>query len=435
VNQRGHILGKSATYLLSNVLNALIPFALLPVLTRFLAPSEYGQVAMFQTLLAALSAFVGMSATGAANRHYYDHARDPSELQTYNGACVQILLATTLIALVAIGIFGPRLQRWLGLSFAYQASAVIACAATVLVQLRLGQWQVRQLAKKYGIFQVAQSATNAALSLLLVVELHLGAAGRIGAQLAAAALFAALAVLLLYREGLLRLAVWRPAQLSDALQFGVPLFPHVAGGFLITSIDRIVINERLGLASAGTYMVAVQIAAGLTLIFDAINKAYVPWLFEHLHRNSPDEKVKLVRLTYVYFAAILAGALVAFVVGRQVIVIVAGTQYRAAGDVIGWLVLGQGFGGMYLMVTNYIFFSKRTGLLSIVTLASGLVNVALLFALVGTYGAQGAGIAFSCAMGLRFLLTWAVAHYRHPMPWFSFSTVFRRNEVRISPRA
>jgi O-antigen/teichoic acid export membrane protein len=117
-----------------------------------------------------------------------------------------------------------------------------------------------------------------------------------------------------------------------------------------------------------------------------------------------------------------------------VIVIVAGTQYRAAGDVIGWLVLGQGFGGMYLMVTNYIFFSKKTGLLSVVTLASGLVNVALLFALVGTYGAEGAGMAFSCAMGLRFLLTWAVAHYRHPMPWFSFSTVFRRREIRISPR-
>ena len=40
-------------YLVSNVLNAAIPFALLPVLTRVLDPSEYGQVAMFQTLLAA----------------------------------------------------------------------------------------------------------------------------------------------------------------------------------------------------------------------------------------------------------------------------------------------------------------------------------------------------------------------------------------------
>lgn len=53
-------------YLVSNILNAIIPFALLPVLTRYLSPEEYGEVAMFQTLLGAMTAFVGLSMAGAA---------------------------------------------------------------------------------------------------------------------------------------------------------------------------------------------------------------------------------------------------------------------------------------------------------------------------------------------------------------------------------
>ena len=51
-------LAGSAVYLFSNILNAAIPFALLPVLTRYLTPEEYGEVAMFQTLLGALMAFI-----------------------------------------------------------------------------------------------------------------------------------------------------------------------------------------------------------------------------------------------------------------------------------------------------------------------------------------------------------------------------------------
>ncbi|MGJ3660750.1 oligosaccharide flippase family protein, partial [Shigella boydii] len=41
----------SSIYLISNIFNALIPFILLPILTRNLTPYEYGQIAMFQTLV------------------------------------------------------------------------------------------------------------------------------------------------------------------------------------------------------------------------------------------------------------------------------------------------------------------------------------------------------------------------------------------------
>ena len=79
--------------------------------------------------------------------------------------------------------------------------------------------------------------------------------------------------------------------------------------------------------------------------------------------------------------------------------------------------LGQVFNGMYLMVTNYIFFSKRTGLLSIATMFSGVVNLVLLLILIRQFGLEGAAYAFCISMGLRFLLTWFVAQKRHPMPW------------------
>lgn len=412
------LLSDAAVYLVSNILNSAIPFALLPVLTRYLSPAEYGEVAMFQTLLIALGAFTGFSVVGAVSRKYYDKDIVDSELKNFIASGLQVLFASSSVVFLVLLLNRERLSDWLGLQPVWLFYAVLMSAAMVVIQLRLGQWQVRQMARKYGILQISLSLLNMAISLILVVVLMQGAAGRIWAQVGASVAFAIVALLLLRRDNLLACFTWRPIYVKEILAFGVPLVPHIAGVFFLSSVDRFVINEKLGLADAGVYMVAVQLSSAMALVFDALNKAYVPWLFECLKRNIELEKEKVVRYTYGWFAAILSFSVFSFFFGPAVVECVAGNQYKKAGDVIGWLFLGQAFGGMYLMVTNYIFFSKRTGLLSLATISSGLVNLALLLMFIPLVGIEGAAVAFCIAMAIRFFLTWWVAHIRHPMPWF-----------------
>lgn len=376
---------------------------------------------MFQTLLAGLAAVTGLSVAGACNRKYYDPNLSQPEMRAFIASSLQILLASSSMVLMIMLIFHTHFESWLGLDKKWILWAVVVSASTVVIQIRLGQWQVRKEAKKYGALQISQSLFNMLISLLLVVALMQGAAGRIQAQVYAAILFAIIALFLLKKNQLLGFFNWRLDYIKEALKFGIPLIPHIGGIFLLRSVDRLVINSELGLADAGIYMVAVQLAGSVGLIFDAINKAYVPWLYERLKRDQAKEKKKIVRFTYLWFLLILLGSALAFLIGPWLVVLIAGQQYTKAGEVIGWLFLGQAFGGMYLMVTNYIFYSKRTGLLSLATIFSGLLNILLLVVLIQLLGLQGASIAFSIAMAIRFLLTWWVAQKVHPMPWFSFN--------------
>jgi O-antigen/teichoic acid export membrane protein len=416
------LLSGSATYLLSNVLNAAIPFALMPILTRYLTAPEYGEVAMFQTLVAALSGVVGVSAAGAAARKYYDADLSQSELKFFIGACLQILAASAAACFLLLYLARDYVAAWTGLSSAWVLLAACTAAAGFVLQVRMGQWQVRKQAFSYGRVQVAQSAANVTLSLLLVVVFTLGSAGRIWAISATTLMFAVTAAALLRRDDLLGFS-WRPDFVREALHFGVPLVPHVAGFLLLGLCDRFLINAELGLGQAGIYMVAFQLASCMGLLFDAINNAFVPWLFEHLMRDDRDEKRQVVKLTYLYFCVALGMAAIAFLLGPWAVRFIAGERYAAAGQVIGWLALAQAFGGMYLMVTNYIFYSKRTGLLSAVTLVCGALNLLLLLALIPAWGLVGAGVATALATGARFLLTWCVAQRRHPMPWFTSSVL------------
>lgn len=418
--KRNTFLAGSAVYLFSNVLNAAIPFALLPVLTRYLTPEEYGEVAMFQTLLGALMAFIGLSLHGAAGRKFYDGNLGENDLKEFIGSCLQILAITTMFTVAVLLTFQSQFSQWLGLDQKWVLLAALVTAGNMIAQIRLGQWQVRKKAKYYGVLQVSKSLLNVGLSLALVVVFLQGADGRILGQGAAVAIFAVLALWLLKRDNLLTFSVWRPDYVKEALKFGVPLIPHVGGMFLLSTVDRFVINSELGLSQAGIYMVAVQFGMALALVFDAITKAYVPWLFERLKRNYESEKKRIVKNTYIWYVVILFLALVSFIIGPPVITFIAGESYSAAGEVIGFIVLGQVFNGMYLMVSSYIFFSKKTGLLSAASLFSGVINLILLFVFVPKLGIIGAAYAFCLSMALRFLLSWGAAQKRHPMPWFNF---------------
>lgn len=418
--RENRLLTTSTVYLLANILFAAIPFALLPLLTRYLTPAEYGRIGMFQTLLGALGAFVGLNAYGAAARKFFDSGIGRDELRAFIGACLHILVASALAVLAVAWVARGQLGTWLGLEPQWILWAVFVSAATVVVNLRLGQWQMEQKAISYGVLQVAQSFVNVALSVGLVAVAHWGANGRLWALTWTAGIFMVAGLWLLWRDNLLGVTRWHGQHVNEALRFGVPLVPHIAGFFLLSLADRLVINTELGLDQVGTYMVAAQLAAALGLVFDAASKAYTPWLFGRLANPVSQERRHIVRMTYAAFAFCLAGAALVWLAGPWLVRLLAGPAYGQAADVIGWLALGQAFGGMYLFVTSYIFYSKKTGLLSAATLLTGATNVVLLLVLVRQFGLTGAAMAFAAASALRFFLTWRVAQLRQPMPWFRF---------------
>ncbi|MBB1325792.1 oligosaccharide flippase family protein [Pseudoalteromonas sp. SR45-1] len=411
---------KTSIYFIANIINAAIPFLLLPILTRYLSVEEYGQIAMFQLLIAGLAGIIGLNTVGAAGRKFYDKGVSESELRAYNTSCLWVLFFSTLFIVLLTLIFDEELASILSISSDWIYFAIVVSTGSFIIQLRLNQWQIRGEAKRYGALQVGNSLLNLCASLAFVVLYSMGASGRIDALVTTSIIISIVALYFLVKNKLLRFSLPNKKNIIEALSFGVPLVPHVFGAFLLSSADRYVINDNLGLAAAGIYLLAFQLSSALTIVFDAINKSYVPWLFKNLAKEDDTIKLSIVKNTYSYFALLIFVALAGFFIGPLVVTFVAGKQFADASYIIGWLLLGQVFGGMYLMVTNYMFYSKQTAKLSFVTITCGLINVLLMFILVKMHGILGAAIAFSVSKGIQFFLTWVYAFKAVKMPWLYF---------------
>lgn len=416
-NRLKRFYGATAVYLISNTLNAAIPFALLPILTRYLNPTEYGQVAIFQSLVAGVIAFTGLSIDGAANRKFFDKNAYDYELKEFitSGLYLSGLVAG-LVLLIAYGVRNT-LQDWLGIPPIWIYSTALVSFSMMFIKIRLGQWQVQKRPLPFGALQIFYSLLNFGTSMILVILLLRGASGRIEGYIISTVIISVFAITSLSRNGLLGFFSCTREKIREILEFGVPLIPHAIGVYVLTSLDRIIVGQHIGLDQAGIYMVAAQLGMGVRIIFDAINKGYVPWLFETLKKNDRKELERTVQNTYIAFFLIsfLAGA--AFFFMPPILILVAGDDYAAAGEIVGWVVAAQCCTGMYLLVTNYLFYSRRNHILSGITILAGIVHVILLIFLIEEFGALGAGVAMFLSSLIRFLATWRAAAIVHPMPW------------------
>ena len=406
----------AGAYLFASTLNAAIPFLLLPVLTRYLEPSEYGEVAVFQVWVALIGAFCGLSVHGAATRKYYDFDQPDKQMGEFISACLSILLLSSSFVFLLVLPFSFWISKTIGLSWHWLMIGIPFAFCNFLVQIRLGQWQVRKQPKKFGVFQISMGLGNMMLSLILVVALTMGVDGRLMGYSGAILTFGLLAVLLLKRDGLIK-PVIRFDYVKEALSYGVPLIPHVMGAFLLVTIDRAVISSKLGLDAAGHYMVAAQLAMVMGIFVESVNKAYVPWLYGKLKDGSQSSKVSVVKFTYGYGAFLVFCAVLAFLIGGEVLVFLAGDRYQPAALLLGWLILAKCMHGMYYTATSYIFYSKRTGLIAKITITTGILNVIMLVLLIDIFGLVGAAWASALSMSIQWLVTWLVAAYLVNMPW------------------
>lgn len=409
------IVGSALVYAATNALVGLVPIGLLPLLTRELTPTEYGIVAMFTVFMQMMGLIAGLSVHGAVGMRYFD--RDELDFPRFVGTCVIILVASVVAMFVLVGLLSPILERIIGIPRKWLLIAVIASAFAFMAQVRLAIWQSEKRPVPFAILRSTQAGMDIGLSLLFVLALGLAWQGRTGGIALALFISGTLALVSLRHGGWIRFS-FDKEYARRALTFGVPLIPHALGGFLVTTVDRIMITNIFDIASTGVYMVAVQIGMLVLLVADAFARAASPWLIETLKENDPRKDLAIVRATYLYFVAILGFSLLVGLSVPPVLAFIAGPEYSQASTIVPYLAIGQAIGGLYLIMSNYVFYSGRTGRLAAISLLSGLINLGLSYTLLPTLGLRGAAVAFIAGQTAMFLGTWWLAARWRPMPWF-----------------
>ncbi len=408
------LLRQAAIYIFSNLLIRAIPFLLLPVLTRYLSPADYGIVAMFLLIVVVVEPFVTVGYSGAISVKYYDKSTD---LPVYVGTGAIMIIAVAVPLAALLFLLRDPISRLIQVPAAWVLLVVPLIVARAIGAALPALLRVREKALLYALLQIGQSAAVIALSLMFVVVLGRSWEGRLEAELLVTLLFAVGAVVVLWRQGWLRVAFNQRYARNLAL-FGLPLIPHTLGAVMMTQTNRLFVTNFVGLDETGLYTVGYQLAWVIELVAVSFNNAYTPWLYKKLTDVNDQARLRLVKYTYYQFAGMAVLAVIVAVVMPRLAAVLLGRSFDGAEGYVGWFAIGFMFGGMYYMVTNYIFYAQRTGWLAVMTFTVALINVPLTYLLISANGGIGAAQATAVSLGLSFIFTWIVSQRVYPMPWF-----------------
>ena len=399
-----------------NVINSAIPFLLLPILTVYLSPEDYGIVDLFYNISIIATPVIGLSVVQSISRYYFEEV-DLSKFVTtvfliLSGVGLLLILLSLLFSLVA--------QEYISSLDIPPLLIVVALIYTLFSQISeilLTLWRVSYQTVKFGLFRVAKTSMDLGLSIILIVSFNMGWEGRILPQLIIALLFGTAACYMLYKKGyLLKLKVDKKYK-KEALSFSVPLIFHSLGGNLIGFSDRFFILFMLGLNNVGIYSVGYQIGMVVALLQNSFNQAWVPFFFEKLKENKPSEKLKIVKITYGYFGLLLLVVLFFYLITPIIYRYFIGDAFESGATVVFWVLLGYAFQGMYKMAVNYLFYLKKTKLIAYCTIFTVGLNLILNYVLIKLNGITGAAQATLISFVVLFVVVFVMANRSYKMPW------------------
>jgi O-antigen/teichoic acid export membrane protein len=402
-------------YFISNIMVAIIPLIMLPILTRVLSVEEFGQVALFTTFNSVFVSLFGFGFIHSLTQKYFAHGHSEEEYRCVISAGIVVFLANFIVVL-CLG------SCYLYLATDYDESfwvifytSCITAFVTNVINIRLNQWQIRRYAFRYGVLQVFLSLLNLTLTIVFVIIFLWGAKGRMISIMGAAIIIAFISIIYLRKDKLLTFRV-SLVRVKEVYKYGFPLLPHFLAIFLISAADKFVINSKLGIQELGIYAVSFQLASCLLLFYDSANKYLLPKLYSELSQN---RNRSMVRDLYIYFMMIFFVSIVVITIGPNLILLLTSATYLKGIDVFSILVVVHALGAMEQVFLNIILYNKLTKYVSAITIISGVFNLIGLIVLTDSYGITGAAFALLITQIIKLTLTFFIANKFTPLPWFS----------------
>lgn len=411
---KSKLLTSAAIFATANVVDKGLPFLILPLLTHAMPPDKFALVALFTGIFAITNYSVGFSAVGYLGIAYFKKNFDDFKQIIFNSILIFITssLLNFTILVSAPAFFGEKS----GLTLPVLCLSILASLGTGIHSIILSIYRSKLEALPYAALQIARSLLDVGISLFLVLNMQMSWLGRIWGITSANILMGILSLAIIYHKKMIHFKISK-RHLQAILFFGLPLFPHAIGNWALSMSDRFFINHYVGADENGKYALGFTLGMSLAVLTQSFNQAWAPYLFNILKKNSPSAKKNVVKITYFYFASILVFAVILSFLTKIILLKFFPPEYFASAQYILPISISYAFDGMYMMVTNYIFYSGKTYLVSLASGLVAIIKLSLSYFLIRNYGTDGAIYSPLISFFLLFLFTFIIAAKVEPMPW------------------
>jgi O-antigen/teichoic acid export membrane protein len=396
------------------LLNGVFNFVLIPLVTRYLLPAEYGVYALLEIALQFLLTIYGLGFNVSVLRAY-SAARDlESKTNLINNVLI-FLISTSLVFSGAIITLAGLISK--GVFSGVPESFIVYTGFIVFFEsiwaLFLTIFRAEQRPGKYIAASSFQAGLVAAITIVFVVGMGEKAEGIFKGRLIGDIIVCAV-LLWDHRRKFSFDHSWN--RIRNLLAYGLPILPVGLAIIWINLSGRYFLSLFSTLGEVGIYAIAQKLS-GFTnlLLIQPFGTAWFPIMFDLEKRDDAPLIYARVITYYVLCAAIIFLVLTLF--APEIFLIFTSGSYQSGREVFPVLILGFLIYGLYYTLSIGIFLKSQNWIMPYIYGAGIIINLLSNTILVRRYGAWGAALS----MLLTFIVVSGcqgfIAQRYYPIPF------------------
>jgi O-antigen/teichoic acid export membrane protein len=401
-------------YATGDILIKATNLLLLPILTRFLTPEDFGILASVTAFSTVLSLCLQLSLANSLMRFYPD-AMDETERKNVVGTVALFTAAWALLIVLLLNLVGGTLLDHIYRNVRFEPYLRIGTWIAFLLALNtlpLTVVQMQQRPMLHRAFSLAGFFATAVFMLVLVVEFRMGATGGLVAQAAGAAVTAIPSLFFMRRHMNLTITT---KILKTCLLFSLPLVLYGVSGWVMDTSNRVFIERYVGLGQLGLFNIGSQFAMILGFVLGAIGLALTPLFYETARLDHAPEL--LARFGLLYIACTLGLGLIVSVFSREAIQLFTQPAFHDAYEVVPVLTATQALTGVWQLIAPPVMLKQKTGTLAVIVTVVACLSFGLNMWLIPAYGIMGAALSPFIANVLLNLMVFVVSIRLYPVPY------------------
>jgi len=394
---------KSTTiYGLGMVLTSFINLLLLPFLTAYLTPKDYGSFSILLLLSLALNYIFMLGMGTSIGLCYFDNSDAKHKSKVIFNAILILILSSTIMLIVGLP-FTKEFSLFLLNDARYVYPVFLTFISTACAMITIPFMLRLQFEEREAEF-VAKTFASLIISvignIILIIVFKRGLNG-----LAEGLLITKIAALLIFGFSSIKDLEFIPEFniQKKLVKLGIPMIPSFLALYVLQQGNIYILKSFTSLELAGIFSVGMAFGRGISLITFAFTTAWTPF-FLSFANNKDEAKILFGRISTYYLYTIGFISILFFIFAKPVVYLFTQDSFHEAYKVIGLVTTGQMLIGIFALLLPPIYFAKKVGQLTSLQIIASAGSVVSAMILTPIIGIVGAGISFALGYFLMALL-------------------------------
>ena len=377
----------SSIYFLITFASKIIPFFILPLMTKYLSPEQYGIAAMYQMYMVMILLIVGFELNRYLDVYYFKVSK--KEFEKYLSTIISVvfissLFFTTVVLFFSLFIEIPNINYyWIG---------ILPIVVMIKFIYGINDNLLRNEEKPilYGKYTIGETVFISLISLLLAYCYHDWTSKAYGFVITIIVL-GFFSYRRLRQEYNLQFFI-DSSILKKAIIYSMPfVFGLNLANIIFANSDKIILLHFYDYTVVGIFTVALVFASIVGFVTDSFMKAWIPTFYKKLHS---DDKTIDQQSLYVFIGLAMLSIVTIFVL-MYIMKYMIDEKYYDAIEIMPYIGMAYVFRIAEQLLLQYINFYEKTTKLYFVIIIAILSCVFSAYFLVDLYGIIGMAYSIS----------------------------------------